>query len=176
MLFRSGTTNNLVDLEETNVEKSALSKRINKIQQKEIRDIVNGIDYSIFQEYERIMKKVDWKAFHAKFKNILTGQPNYIEAPNNDFPNEINKACFSSEMVEKLLRLYGANKKSLVLDNFMGTGTTAIGCEKIGCSSVGIELDTLTYDFSRERVREFIGEFENLKEYNLFNSFDEEDL
>lgn len=122
------------------------------------------------------IRKVDWKAFHAKFKNILTGQPNYIEAPNNDFPNEINKACFSSEMVEKLLRLYGANKKSLVLDNFMGTGTTAIGCEKIGCSSVGIELDTLTYDFSRERVREFIGEFENLKEYNLFNSFDEEDL
>lgn len=114
------------------------------------------------------IRKEDWKSFHEAYKDFLAGRPNYIEAPNNDFVNDINKAAFSSEMVEKLLRLYEANEKSLVLDNFMGTGTTAIGCEKIGCSSVGIELDTLTYDFSKERVKEYIGEFDKLEETNLF--------
>lgn len=115
------------------------------------------------------IRREDWKTFHQEFKDILVGQPNYIEAPNNDFANDINKAAFSSEMVEKLLKLYGAKEDSLVLDNFMGTGTTTIGCQKIGCSSVGIELDTLTYKFSKERIKEFLGLFEDLDEINLFN-------
>jgi site-specific DNA-methyltransferase (adenine-specific) len=115
------------------------------------------------------IRKSDWKSFHQKYKNILVGKPNYIEAPNNDFANDINKACFSSSMVEQLLTLYGANENSLVLDNFMGTGTTSIGCEKIGCSSIGIELDKATFDFSKERIKEYIGDFGALKEENIFN-------
>ena len=115
------------------------------------------------------IRKSDWKSFHQKYKNILVGKPNYIEAPNNDFANDINKACFSSSMVEQLLTLYGANENSLVLENFMGTGTTAIGCEKIGCSSIGIELDKATFDFSKERIKEYIGDFGALKEENIFN-------
>lgn len=115
------------------------------------------------------IRKNDWKTFHQEFKDILTGRQNYIEAPNNDYTQDINKACFSSSMVEQLLRIYNANKNSKVLDNFMGTGTTAIGCEKIGCSSVGIELDSLTYNHSLGRIKAFIGDFENLDEVNLFN-------
>lgn len=116
------------------------------------------------------IRKSDWESFHDKNCELLTGKPNYIEAPNNDFTNDINKACFSSEMVEKLLRLYGANKDSLVLDNFMGTSTTAVGCEKIGCSSVGIELDRETYLFGKNRIREYIGAFDEVEgEENLFN-------
>ncbi len=120
------------------------------------------------------IRKSEWKTFHQKFKNILVGKTNYIEAPNNDFANDINKACFSSSMVEQLLNLYGANKDSVVLDNFMGTGTTAIGCEKIGCRSIGIELDKATYKFSKDRIREYIGEFEKTDSYNLFNHGDDE--
>lgn len=116
------------------------------------------------------IRKDEWKDFHGNYKDILVGKPNFIEAPNNDFVNDINKACFSSSMVEQLLRLYNANKDSIVLDNFMGTGTTAIGCEKIGCKSIGIELDTKTYKFSKERIREFVGDFEAMEEdYNMFN-------
>ena len=51
----------------------------------------------------------------------------------------------------------------------MGTGTTSIGCEKIGCSSIGIELDKATFDFSKERIKEYIGDFEALEEVNIFN-------
>lgn len=116
-----------------------------------------------------MIRRSEWKDFHTKYNKALTGQPNYIEAPNNDGSNDINKACFSSSMVEQLLRLYSANDDSIVLDNFMGTGTTAIGCEKIGCSSIGIELDKMGFDYSINRIKEYIGEFEKLKENNLFN-------
>lgn len=115
------------------------------------------------------IRKSDWKSFHSRFKSVLVGKPNYIEAPNNDFVNDINKACFSSGMVEQLLRIYDVNEDSIVLDNFMGTGTTAIGCEKIGCKSIGVELDKETYEFSKERIREYIGDFENVSTINLFN-------
>lgn len=54
------------------------------------------------------------------------------------------------------------------------TGTTAIGCEKIGCRSIGIELDKATYDFSKDRIREYIGEFEKVDSYNLFNQGEDE--
>ena len=138
-------------------------KKINGTPSKEARLTRTWENVFIF------IRKDDWKTFHQKYKDILVGKPNYIEAPNNDFANDINKACFSSSMVEQLLRLYGANKDSLVLDNFMGTGTTAIGCEKIGCSSVGIELDEAGYKFSLERIKAHIGDFETLKETNLFN-------
>lgn len=121
------------------------------------------------------IRKDDWKSFHAKNSVLLAGKANYIEAPNNDYTNDINKACFSSSMVEQLLRLYGANKDSVVLDNFMGTGTTAIGCEKIGCSSVGIELDKMTYNHSINRVNSFIGKFEQIEETNLFSFGGEEE-
>lgn len=123
------------------------------------------------------IRKSEWKDFHTKYNKVLVGKPNFIEAPNNDFVNDINKACFSSRMVEQLLRLYDANEESIVLDNFMGTGTTAIGCEKIGCSSIGIELDRETYMFSKERIREYIGDFESMENTtNLFNFEGDEDV
>lgn len=119
-----------------------------------------------------LIRKDDWQSFHDKKCKILTGKPNFIEAPNNDFVTNINKACFSSELVVKLLKLYGANKKSIVLDNFMGTGTTSIGCEKIGCFSIGIEIDETNFEFSLDRMRAFKGNLQELSQTNLFNFYE----
>ena len=56
---------------------------------------------------------------------------NFIEAKNNDFTNELNKATFSSELVLKLLNIYCKNNY-LIYDPFMGTGTTAVGVKMFG--------------------------------------------
>ena len=56
---------------------------------------------------------------------------NFIEAKNNDFSNELNKATFSSELVLKLLNVYCKNNY-LIYDPFMGTGTTAVGVKMFG--------------------------------------------
>lgn len=102
------------------------------------------------------IRKKDWRSFNDKYKSIIVGKRNMIKAPNNDGKNNINKACFSSDLVVQLLQLYGAKNNTLVLDNFMGTGTTAVGCEKIGCGSIGIELDDETYKYSINRLASIV--------------------
>jgi DNA modification methylase len=118
------------------------------------------------------IRKKDWETFQAKYKSILVGKPNYIEAPNNDGVNELNKACFSSNLVEQLLKIYNIEKKHIVLDNFMGTHTTGIACEKIGCHWIGIELDEETFVYGIDRISNFKGNFSKVLKYgkdNLFN-------
>lgn len=118
------------------------------------------------------IRKRNWETFHKKYKHILVGKPNFIEAPNNDGINDVNKACFSSSMVEQLLRIYNIKKTDVVLDNFMGTHTTAIACEKIGCHWVGIELDLDTYIYGTDRVKNFLGDYTKVTKYgkdDLFN-------
>jgi DNA modification methylase len=118
------------------------------------------------------IRKKDWSSFHQKFKKHLTGKRNFVEAPNNDGSVDLNKATFSSSMVEQLLTIYNAQKESVVLDNFMGTHTTAIGCEKVGCSWIGIEIDHETFIHGVDRVNYFIGNFKDIidkKEISLFD-------
>lgn len=90
------------------------------------------------------------------YENIF----NYIEAKNNDGVNDLNKATYSSDLVYKLLDIY-ALKDNIVLDIFMGTGTTAIGCLKHNRVSnknlryIGIELSENQVLYSLDRVQTF---------------------
>lgn len=80
---------------------------------------------------------------------------NFIEAPNNDGGRcELNKATYSSELCEKLLNFY-AKPSATVYDPFMGTGTTAIACEKMGLSCIGSELSKDQVEYSKERLANF---------------------
>lgn len=72
---------------------------------------------------------------------------NHFEAKNNDGPNELNKATFSTEFVEKLLNIY-AIPNSVVYDSFMGIGTTAKGCINTGNKYIGSEI-------SKKQVEDF---------------------
>lgn len=77
---------------------------------------------------------------------------NFIEAPNNDgVKQSLNNATFSSDLVVKLLEYY-ARPDSIVYDSFMGTGTTAVGCKRFGCSFIGSELSKKQCDFARDRL------------------------
>jgi DNA modification methylase len=117
------------------------------------------------------IKDEDWKSFWEKNRYSLVGKQNYIEAPNNDGASDVNKACFSSSMVEQLLRIYNIEKSHIVLDNFMGTHTTAVACEKIGCPWIGIELDEKTFVFGKDRVNAFIGKYSELEKHGAHNLF-----
>src|SRR5699024_2437067 len=86
-----------------------------------------------------------FKAAKEVISTRKTGQRNYenvfnfVEARNNDGSNQFNKATFSTELCDKLLKIY-ANPSSVVLDNFMGTGTTGVSSLRKGCSFIGIEI------------------------------------
>jgi DNA modification methylase len=76
---------------------------------------------------------------------------NFLEAPNNDGMCKLNRATYSSELCEKLLNLYGKSGMT-VYDPFMGTGTTAVACKRLGMNYIGSELSHGQTDFANNRI------------------------
>ena len=87
------------------------------------------------------------KTGQAAYENIF----NYIEAKNNDESCPYNKATYSSELCEKLLEIY-ASKDSVVYDPFMGSGTTAVACEKMGLRYFGSEISKNQCEWAESRL------------------------
>ena len=63
-------------------------------------------------------------------------------------------AGYPVELVENCVRLHGYDENTVVLDPFLGAGTTTVACVKLGCSSIGIELDKTYYDTACSRLQE----------------------
>lgn len=57
----------------------------------------------------------------------------------------------SAELVEWLVRTY-TNEGEIVLDNCMGSGTTAVACVRSGRDYIGFETDTKYYNESLKRI------------------------
>ncbi|AMM49963.1 hypothetical protein TH61_00520 [Rufibacter sp. DG15C] len=95
-------------------------------------------------------RKKELKTFKTNKKVVSldkrTGQHNYenlfnfIEAPNNDYSNQLNKATFSSELAMKLLDIYAPGPFSVVFDSFMGMGTTAKAALRKNLHFIGSEI------------------------------------
>ena len=76
-------------------------------------------------------------------KNYITNineiQYNFWEVSNNNSSIENHKACFPIELVSKALNI---NKKNnLILEPFLGSGTTMVACEQLKRKCYGMELD-----------------------------------
>ena len=50
------------------------------------------------------------------------------------------------------IRLHGCNKVNLVLDPFMGIGSTALSCLRLGVPCIGFDIDQDYLDFARDRI------------------------
>lgn len=85
----------------------------------------------------------------AMFENVF----NFIEAKNNDGPCPYNKSTYSSELCEKLLSIY-APENALVYDPFMGSGTTAVACIRLGLGYIGSELSKNQCEWAENRIKQ----------------------
>jgi DNA modification methylase len=77
---------------------------------------------------------------------------NFLETKNNDGSTEIHKATFSTDFAKFFVDLYSF-PGSLVLDNFMGTGTSAIACIDLDRQYIGMDMSQEYVDFSNERIK-----------------------
>lgn len=109
------------------------------------------------------VRKKEIKTYKANKKIIAkrhTGQVsygniyNFIEAKNSDESCPYNKAVFSSDLVCKLLEIYAYGPNLTVYDPFMGSGTTAVGCERMlkGLKWIGSELSTAQCEWATNRI------------------------
>lgn len=106
-------------------------------------------------------RKTEFKTFKCNKKiksQSRTGQNyyeniyNFIEAKNNDGSCPYNKATFSSELVEKLLDIYSTSDNDIILDPFMGSGTTGVGCKNKNKNYIGFELSEKQCEYAKNRL------------------------
>ena len=65
------------------------------------------------------------------------------------------------ELIERFIEL-SSNENDIVLDPFMGSGTTAIACLNTNRNYIGFELDKKYCELANSRIKEFISEKEEL--------------
>jgi len=99
-------------------------------------------DFKTFHSNKKVVNRIK-RTNQAIYENIY----NFIEAKNNDGSNKLNKAVFSTDLVIKLLDIYGI-QGGLIYDPFMGVGTTAKGSKLWGMYYVGSEISKEQVDYA----------------------------
>jgi len=135
---------------------------------KKNKSIPHGASYNrlhrVFEFIWVFARKKEIKTFNM-FKPISkiskTGQKYYevinncIEARNNDGSNELNKATFSTELVTKLINMYGT-EGDVIYDSFMGVGTTALGSIDKKCNFIGSEISKDQCDLANKKITDYL--------------------
>jgi site-specific DNA-methyltransferase (adenine-specific) len=67
-------------------------------------------------------------------------------------------ASFPVRLPEMCIRLHGVDRTKLVLDPFIGIGSTALACLRLGVSCIGFDIDPEYLKFASDRVRGYIAE------------------
>ena len=89
----------------------------------------------------------DRKTGQKSYGNIY----NYIEAKNNDGSCPYNKATYSSDLCEQLLKIY-APDDGIVYDPFIGSGTTGVACKHLGLDYIGSEISENQCKWANDRI------------------------
>ena len=76
---------------------------------------------------------------------------NTIQSRDRERPHP---ATFPPRLPEYCLRLHGLKRVGLVMDPFLGLGSTAVACALLGLDFVGVELDRDYLDEAIDRTRE----------------------
>lgn len=74
-----------------------------------------------------------------------------IRSRSNDRPHP---ASYPPKLVEMCIKLHGINGTKLVLDPFMGLGSTAIACIELGVDFIGFEIDEDYQSSALDRIND----------------------
>lgn len=66
--------------------------------------------------------------------------------------SRLHPTVFPEKLPEMCIKLHGFDKNSLVLDPFMGTGSTAIACKKLNVDFIGFEIDKKYVNIANEKL------------------------
>jgi len=65
-------------------------------------------------------------------------------------------STFPISLPEMCIKLHGCSKTNLVLDPFVGIGSTALACLRLGVSCVGFDIDHKYLDTASSRIRSYL--------------------
>ena len=169
----------------------------------ELKDISNGIDYSILDEFKRVLKKVNIFIWCSKMqlleimnwgrqynqdllvwcKSNPTPQTNNVWLPDLEYcvhirekgvplndgydlkskyyispANKNDKDLFNHPTIKPLSLvkrhiLHATQQNDIILDTFMGSGTTAVACLETNRQFVGFEIDEKWCKIANDRIK-----------------------
>ena len=170
----------------------------------ELKDIINGIDWAILDEFVRVMKRINcfiwcskeqvlhllnyFKSKGANFEILVWVKSNPTPMTNNTFLPDIEYCLYFRERGVPLNNGYHHKSKwyvspknlkdknafdhptikplelvkrhiahttqpsDIVLDPFIGSGTTAIAARELGRNYIGMELDPKWHKIATDRL------------------------
>jgi len=114
-----------------------------------IWDKVNpGLGWRYRRQHEMVMVahrekgKLSWNEGIPAQSNVIR-----LSKPRDDAHPNIKPV----ELVEKFIKQH-APEGGLVLDPFMGSGTTGVACANLGRKFIGIEIEPKYFEIARERI------------------------
>lgn len=89
-----------------------------------------------------------------KSKQDLKDRGNTWHLPYTTVNSEkYHPAAFPIELPKMCIKLYGLDKINLVIDPFLGSGTTALACKQLNIDFIGFEVDKEYCDFAKKLIR-----------------------
>jgi len=111
---------------------------------------------------KKVTKVAHGRMMGARPNQVGKEYESFTGFPHNvlEYPNVIGKQALHPTqkpvaLFEYLIKTY-TNEGEIVLDNCMGSGTTAIACLNTGRKYIGFELDKTYYEMSLERIQKHL--------------------
>jgi site-specific DNA-methyltransferase (adenine-specific) len=93
------------------------------------------------------------KGGHRPIKKC--GTPDILKIPIRKIKDEKGKNLHDTEKPVELMKILienSSDEKDIVLDPFMGIGTTGIACKETNRNFIGIEIDEKYFNIAKERI------------------------
>lgn len=129
-----------------------------------------GFSYPKIEDWKLVLDFVDdWSdEFNRINKGLMDISYEYDDINKNSHKGRIKRAVWSintkpskvkhfAPYPEELIKtpiLSASNENSIILDPFMGSGTTGVACKNLNRDFIGIELDKNYYDIAKKRIQE----------------------
>lgn len=97
--------------------------------------------------------KVEFILFLQKGRRFINGSrdPNIFKFKRTN--NKVHPTQKPIDLMEYLIKKF-TNCNDLVLDPFMGSGTTGIACKNLNRDFIGIELDRKYFEIAKKRIED----------------------
>lgn len=145
-----------INLQKNYYNKKDIFKYIGKYSDKIVEIIVwektnpmpaSGFNITNAYEFFFVLSDSALKSNTTYTKNIISS------SVNSNTTLKEHKAVMKQEISDYFIEKF-TNVSDIVLDCFMGTGTTGVSCVKLNRSFVGIEINEEYYNTAKERIRE----------------------